>query len=185
MDIKTIVDDVSTLEYGSEDLLFPSSGINLPGAPADPTRSQTTGLLEFSGSADNVVAGAFQMPHGWLEGSSVEPHLHLIMPTTSTNTSRWKLEINKANIGGLFDNAYGSYTTVDTISVTNPNSARKHVYASFGAIDMTGNTFSSIVMWRLSRLANSDGSDNDTSAIVLVDFDVHYWHYRLGHNFTP
>ena len=46
-----------------EDLRFPSQGINPPGAASDPIRSQTTGLLEFSGSADNVICGVAQMPH--------------------------------------------------------------------------------------------------------------------------
>ena len=53
-----------------EDLRFPASGINPLGAASDPSRSNVTGMLEFSGTADNLIAGAAQMPHGWLEGSA-------------------------------------------------------------------------------------------------------------------
>ena len=60
-----------------DDLRFPANAINPPGAAADPIRNTSTGMLEFSGSADNVIAGIAQMPHAWRAGTSIRPHLHL------------------------------------------------------------------------------------------------------------
>jgi len=33
---------------------------------------------------------------------------------------------------------------------------------------------SAVIMWRLSRLANSDAADNDTTTSVLLELDFHY-----------
>ena len=176
---------LETLSY--EDLKFPAQGINPPGAASDPTRNTTTGLLHFSGTADNIITGVAQFPHGWYEGSSVNPHLHLTFPTSASANSRWQFEYSRANINGDFEGAYGTYPNSLIVTVPNPQNTVKHAYASLGDIDMTGYTFSCIMMWKITRLASSDPLDNDTNAIALLEFDLHYLNYRFGHNFdtTP
>lgn len=163
-----------------DDLRFPSQGINPPGAASDPTRSTTTGLLHFSGTQDNVITGVAQMPHAWKEGSDIHPHLHLQFPTANANTSRWKFEYDIANVNADFTNAYGVYTVHDTISVVNPNNAKRQKLSSFSAISMTNRTVSSCIVWKISRLASSDAADNDTSEVVLIEFDIHYELDSLG-----
>lgn len=163
-----------------DDLRMPAQGINPPGAASDPTRSTTTGLLEFSGSADNVVAGVAQMPHEWKVGSVVRPHIHVRCPTANTSVSRWKFEYDIASVKGDFTNNYGTYTTLATVSFTNPNNAKKHEIISFGDLDLAGYKESCCIVWRISRLANSDADDTDTSAIVLVEFDIHYQRNKDG-----
>lgn len=158
-----------------DDLLTPASGINLPGAAADATRDATTGLLKFVGNADNVIAGSAQMPHAWLEQSVVRSHLHLRFPTANAGkNTRWKFEYDCANINGLFTNNYGTYTTLATITVANPDDVKKSVIASFGDLDMTGFGISTCIAWRISRLASTDVLDDDTSDCILTDFDIHY-----------
>lgn len=164
-----------------DDLTFAASGVNLPGAPADATRDQTTGLLSFAGTLDNVIAGSAQMPHAWKTGSIIRPHIHLRFPTAASGkNTRWKFEYDVANINGTFTHDYGTYTTLATITVANPNSARKSVVASFGDLDMTGFGISACIAWRISRLANSDAVDDDTNAVILTDFDIHYQRDSLG-----
>lgn len=165
-----------------EDLRFPSSGINPPGAASDPTRSTTTGMLEFAPAADRIIAGNFQMPHAWKAGSSISPHLHLMFPTANTNVSKWRLDYTIANINGNFSAGnYGTYTSATVVTVTNPNNAQKHGIFSLGAITMTGFTESAVVMWKVTRL---DADNTDASTIVLLDFDVHYQVEKFGKNIT-
>lgn len=157
-----------------DDLRFPAQGINPPGAASDPTRSTTNGLLYFSGTADNVIAGVAQMPHAWAAGTTVVPHLHLIFPTSASANTRWKLEYNTGSVNGNFMHALGTYTTLATVTVANPANVLKHVIASFGDLTMTGHKESAIIVWKISRLANTDALDTDTNACVLTEFDLHY-----------
>jgi hypothetical protein len=157
-----------------DDLRFPAQGINPPGAASDPTRSTTTGILEFSGSADNVICGVAQMPHAWKEGSAISPHLHLRFPTSAASNTRWKLEYDIADVGGDFTNNSGTLTDGGAITVANPENVKKHVIADFADIAMTGREVSAVVLWKISRLANSDAADNHTSAVELLEFDIHY-----------
>ena len=157
-----------------EDLRFPASGFNPAGSTAPPSVDTGTGLLLFSGTADNIIGGIAQMSHSWKSGSTVYPHLHLRFPTASANNTRWKFEYDVASIDGDFTNAYGTYTAGGTITVANPNNAKRHVLASFATVAMTGYTLSSCLMWRITRLAASDAADNDTAACALMEFDIHY-----------
>ena len=158
-----------------EDLRFPAQGINPVGSTAPPAVNTTTGMLEFSGTADNIIAGVAQMPHGWLQGTAIAPHIHLLFPTLgSAKASRWKLQYEIANVSGSFPSAYGTYAGSDTITVANPNDIDLHVLASFTPIDMSGKHVSCCMMWRISRLAASDAADNDTSTIIFLEFDIHY-----------
>lgn len=163
-----------------DDLRFPSNGINPPGAASDPTRSTTTGMLEFSGTADNVIAGQAQMPHAWLPGTVIRPHLHVWFPTSAAANTRWKLEVNRADADTNFEAAYGSYVEVGTITIANPQNALREVLQGWGDLAMTNLKESAIVMRRITRLASSDAADNHTAAVVLLDVDFHYQLGKLG-----
>jgi len=157
-----------------DDLNFSATGINPTGAAGAATRDQDTGMLVFSGTADNVLVGQAQMPHRWREGSEVRPHVHLRFPTAAVANTRWKFEYDMANVNGEFANDYGVYTVLGTVTIANPNNAKKSVVASLGAIPMTGLTVSAQIPWKLTRLANSDAADNHASDVVLTDIDFHY-----------
>jgi hypothetical protein len=163
-----------------DDLRFPSNAINPPGSVSAPTRNSTTALLEFSGNSDNIIAGIAQMPHSWLNGTDVHPHLHLRFPTANNLTSRWQFEYDLADLTTDFTNSYGTYTLLGTVSAVNPNNTHQEVLVSFGSLPMVGFTESTLIAWRITRLANSDPLDNDPSDIVLLEFDIHFEVYRLG-----
>lgn len=166
-----------------DDLRFPSSGFNPAGSTAPPSVDTTTGLLTFSGTVDNIIGGVAQMPHSWKPGSTIYPHLHLLCATSNPGfNSRWKFEYNRANNNEAFENAYGSYTTLATITEANPGSGTKLILnpAGFGALPMVGYRESCCILWRISRLAASDGADNDTNAWVLVEFDIHFQIEKQG-----
>lgn len=164
-----------------EDLRFPASGFNPAGSTAPPAVDTATGLLSFAGNADNIIGGVAQMPHGWKGGTAIYPHIHLQFPTSNAGkNTRWLFEYDVANVNGVFTNAYGTLTAQTAITVANPASVKKHVIASFAAIDMTGFKGSTCVMWRITRLAASDGADDDTNACILLEFDIHYLADKLG-----
>jgi hypothetical protein len=163
-----------------EDLRFPAQGINPPGAVTDPAVDAATGLLSFSGTLNNAIAGVAQMPHAWTPGSLVRPHLHLRFPTSAAANTRWAFQYDIANVTGDFTNASGTYTTLATITVANPQNVNKHVVASFGDLAMTGFRESAVILWRIARLAATDGLDNDTNACLLIEFDIHYQVEKWG-----
>ena len=163
-----------------DDLRFPSQGINPPGAASDPVRSTTTGLLEFSGSTDNVICGIAQMPHSWARGSTIYPHLHLRFLTSSATNSRWKLEYHIADNITPFTNSYGIYTDGGTITIANPQNVNKEVLQGFNPIVMAGLKESAVVVWKITRLANSDAADNYTGIVVLLEFDIHFQADKMG-----
>lgn len=157
-----------------DDLRFPATGFNPAGSTAPPAILTTNGLLSFAGNADNIIGGIAQMPHHWKEGTSISPHIHLVFPTAATANTRWLLEYNVANINADFTTDSVTYTSLPVITVANANNIARHVLAEFEDIPMTGKTMSCCVLWRLSRLAASDGADNDTNACSLLEFDLHY-----------
>ena len=164
-----------------EDMRFPANAIDPVGSAAPATRDTTTGMLSFSGSSDNTIAGIAQLPHAWLKGSVLRPHLHLVFPTSNTGkNTRWKFEYNIANPNENFGSAYGSYSALPVITVANPAATAKHVLASFADLTMTGYRESTVILWRISRLANSDAADDDTNAAILLEFDIHFQRGKSG-----
>lgn len=163
-----------------DDLRFPAQGINPSGAAADPGVDDDTGLLVFSGTLDNTIAGVAQMPHTWQAGTAVHPHLHLRFPTSASANTRWSFGYDIANALEDFTNASGTYTALSTITVANPANVNKSVVAGFGDLDMTGFRESAIILWKISRLAFSDGVDDDTNDCLLMEFDIHFLSNKDG-----
>jgi hypothetical protein len=173
-------DLMRTFLYRWDDLRFPATGFNPAGSTAPPTISTATGLLDFSGVADNIIGGVSQMPHAWAAGTAIVPHIHLRFPTSAAKNTRWKFEYDVANINGDFAHASGTYTTHATITVANPQNVNRHVLASFGTLSMANVTESACLVWRITRLAASDALDNDTNACTLLEFDIHHQIAKFG-----
>jgi len=160
-----------------EDLRFPATGINPPGGDADATRETTTGRLSFSASAVNIIAIQVQMPHGWKEGSTIQPHVHWSPTNTNTGNVKWQLQYKVANVNEAFPSEFTVLTQLDAGSGV----ADKHQISSFSGIDMTGKTFSCMILILLSRLGD-DAQDTYNAACLLNEFDIHYEVRNLGTN---
>lgn len=163
-----------------DDLRFPAQSINPTGAAGAATVDNDTATLVFAGNADQTVAGVAQLPHAWARGSAIRPHIHLRFPTSASANTRWKFEYDVASVNGTFANTLGTYTTLSTITVANPQSVNKHVIAGWGDLDMTGIGESAIILWKITRLASSDGADTDTNSCNFLEFDFHYQHDKGG-----
>lgn len=160
--------------YRWDDLSFPSQILRTGGASTEPS-VDSDGTLIFAGTVNNQsIAVVAQLPHAWVDGTAIRPHVHLQFKTSASANTRWKLEYNTGSVNGNFMHALGTYTTLATVTVANPANVLKHVVASFGDLTMTGYKESAIIVWKISRLANTDALDTDTNACVLTEFDLHY-----------
>lgn len=163
-----------------EDLRFPATGINLPGAGGEPTRDATTGYLEFPATGTTTIAIHPQMPHAWKQGSVVRPHVHWRKKTAGAGDVVWQLEYEWTDV---WEVATDSYTTLTVSEVAeagrDDGTAKRHLLSSFGEIDMTGFKVSVMGMLRLSRLGN-DAADTYGGVVQLKEIDIHYLVDSLG-----
>jgi hypothetical protein len=174
--------DKAAFQDSWNDLIVSAVGVNPTGGASAPAVNATTGLLEFSGTADNIICGCWQMTHGWAAaltagavGYIVRPHMHVRWPTSTATNARWKLEVDRVTPNGTHENTYGNYTTLTTITVANPQDVNKSALVSFGDLDMTGyTTGSTLIHFRITRLASSDAADTYTGIIALYSIDLHY-----------
>lgn len=166
-----------------DDLRFPVTGITPPGAASDPARNTTTGLLEFSKSATNTIAGVVQLPHRWVAGSELRPHIHHSASTATDPAAGnpyvvWQLEYRWYNANDVVPVSYTADAQVFLLAdlVDGRPVAQAGV---FTPIDGSGYRDSSILEWKLSRLGASGGDTYD-DVDTLAEFDIHILQDSLG-----
>ena len=172
---------VDTITYNIpyyDDLRFPVTGINPPGAASDPTRETTYGTLTFSPSATNMIAIVAQLPHGYKQGTDLEAHVHWAKTTSAAGAVYWQLDYRWARIGETMD---GSWTTVSstTPSVSDDNTAEQHAITAFTTIDGSAAQISDILVMQLSRIGGN-AADTYGAAARLLEIDIHYRIDRPG-----
>jgi len=161
--------------YGWDDLRFPAQGINPPGQVSDPDISAVDGMLLFDSASTEIIMGAAQMPHAWLEGSQIRPHIHWQATDGNAGNVLWRFSYDIANVNGDFS---GSYTDVDTIMAASGD-ANTHDIGSLGYMTMTGYDLSCIIKWRIARIGG-DELDTYGADARLLEFDIHYQTTSLG-----
>lgn len=159
-----------------DDLRFPAQGINPPGQASDPVVETNTGLLLFAGNATNTIAGVAQMPHSWVEGSVVVPHVHWQKTTSQPGDVLWRFEYD--NVVNPNEISLLTYANVRNAPATVPgtpddNTERRNLISSFGEVDMTGKLISCCMLWKLYRIGG-DAVDTYGDDARLVEFDIHY-----------
>jgi hypothetical protein len=151
-----------------EDLRFPASAVNLAGAAVPPDTDVTNfvGALVFLGNKDSDIGFMVQMPHGWANGTSIYPHMHIVNTSGATTATDWELKVRKADVGEDF----GAYAT-DEKSFSPTTGASLHQLWSFTPIDLTGLGDSCMLAFWLRR---KGASDTNNGSITLLEFDIHY-----------
>ncbi|MBK6848994.1 MAG: hypothetical protein IPG96_16160 [Proteobacteria bacterium] len=165
----------------TEDLRYPAQGINPPGAASDPARNASTGLLEFSASKTNVIAGVAQMPHGRMTDSDIVPHVHvygMTNPVAPNDIARWQLSYRTANINAARPAAYTT-VTADQVVAAHVGGQPIHQIVSFGPLSGVGIGLSACMEWVVSRLG-ADGADTYPGIVTLLEFDLHVEINSLG-----
>lgn len=156
-----------------DDLRFPAQSINPPGTLTGPTiddgETAFPGTLLFSGSADNIICGVGQLPHSW-DRSALRPHIHWSKPTGSAAAVSWELRVrvigNPGDVSGAWSDAIVAVDVAGDQSVSD-----NHVLSTFGDVTLTDCYESAMFAWRVYRRG---GSDAETNAVRLFEFDVHY-----------
>ena len=156
-------------EQNWDDLRFPATAINPPGQVSDPDIDVTDGTLLFDPAATEIIMGVAQMPHPWLEGSSLEAHIHWSPTDGAAGDVLWRFDYQWANIGDAFP---GSWTSSDTVAATTETDD-DHLYTDLEEMAGVGKTFSSMIKWRLSRIGG-DVLDTYAADAKLLELDFHY-----------
>lgn len=159
-----------------DDLRFPAQAINPPGAVSDPDIEATTGLLLFDAGSTEIVMGVAQMPHAWVEGSVIVPHVHWQKTAAGAGNVLWRFEydtiVNPGEVSPLtYANVLDALTPV--AGTPDDNAARRNLISSFGEVDMADKVISCCILWKLSRIGG-DVADTYAADARLVEFDIHY-----------
>jgi hypothetical protein len=140
--------------------------------------------LAFDGTATaEEVYFSLQMPHGWVRGTTIYPHVHFSPSSTNGGDTtprvvRFGLEYTWASIYGTFGAPSTIYLDSDPFV---PNtSLHKHLLAkNSSGIAGTDKGLSSMVMCRLFRNPG-DPVDTYPQDAFFLQFDAHYAQDALG-----
>ena len=170
--LQTQIDALRTIEVAApflDDLRFPAIVGQRNPAVAKPDYDYTNLGFSFDASTQEIIYIIAQMPHDWVAGSTIYPHVHWMPTTTDTGNVYWAIDYKWTNIDAV---DAGAVTTIGVIQA-GTGTALTHQYAEMTAIAGTGKTSSSILSIALYRAASS-GEDTYTGEALLKEFDIHY-----------
>lgn len=140
-----------------------------PSAPSLSTFRNGLKLYSFNKNTDQELLFDLQLPHTWLAGSQLRPHIHWSPGNNATtDVVRWGLEYSWAN---AVTGAFPASTTI-YVEQAAAGTAYQHQIAQFPAVTGTGFKLSSILVCRLFRDADN-GADTFDADAFAVSFDVH------------
>jgi hypothetical protein len=131
----------------------------------------------FDKTTEEELYFIMQLPHQWVEGSEIRPHVHCAPMDTGTGTLRWGLEYTWQNV---FGGAFPATQIIYTAATAMPGVAKSHLLLPFtSAIDGTGKTLSSCLFLRVFRDTANDNYNND-AALIELDFHILMEGWRSG-----
>jgi hypothetical protein len=123
-----------------------------------------------------------QLPHSWVEGTAIMPHIHWVASENGTagpTVPRWGLQYCWLNIGETFT----AYTTIyGTTAVPNEVLVKDRQYLTplgSGGMDGTGKTLSSMLICRLFR-DGDNAADNYAGSAGGLEIDFHMQINSMG-----
>lgn len=167
-----------------EDVIFPIAVLNPPGAPAAPDPLYTAGPssneFALNYNAGDTLFVNVQLPHIWVPGTRIYPHIHVQPQTANAISSVVTLQYTRADINGSFPLT----TTIANMPISIPaGSQYKHLLFDLpeGGIDMTGFAGpSTFVMMHFSFGVTTVGE-----FVTVIGFDVHYRWRGVPVDFVP
>lgn len=149
-----------------DDLVFPLNLTYVNPATSKPDYDYTNmGLLFPQNIPTEIVYITVQMPHMWKEGSSINPHVHVIQ--NANQQAVFKMDYKWYNIG---DAVPAGWTThiMNQYAVPYTSGSLSQIIEASTMISGTGKTISSILKIKLYR------DDNVYTGDILADqFDIH------------
>jgi len=135
---------------------------------------------------EEEVFFAVQIPHAYVEGSNLRPHVHWV-PSANGGAGefvKWGLEYTWLSIGDTGGNTtivYSDASDADHATTSGDAAlvADKHYVSEFAEIVGAGQGMSSMLICRLFR-NSSDGDDDYTDDAGLLEFDFHFQKESFG-----
>jgi len=152
-----------------EDHMFPAQATNPGGLSNPPTWDETHIGWSFPHTADKTMQIVYQCSHSWVEGSPLNPHIHMKTVGASTDktiTFTFKWRRARANSG-----VYSDWVTETDVTVDVPAAEGSSFILPFAEIDMTSYKVSSMLDFEISR--KTGGGTDLGAAIIWKQFDVH------------
>lgn len=159
-----------------EDLRVPMETSKAGGAN-DPTFVQVAnngagsrGVYAYSFPTNTSARELFfsiQLPHAWLAGTDLHPHVHWAPVDANSGNVVWGMECTWNNI-----NSDISTTTLSSVTTAAPGS-KKHVMSLLPNMNGVGKDISSMLSCRIFRDSNNV-LDTYNSAAYLFEVDFHY-----------
>jgi len=136
--------------------------------------SQGVFTYAYSKNIEQEVYFAVQLPHAYVNGSNLRPHIHFTTPTNGTGSIVWGLEYTCTRINATF-----GLTHIITGTAGNSNVAYKHQYMQLPEINGTLLSLSAICNCRVYRDATAT-ADNYDDVAYLLEIDFHYQKNVMG-----
>lgn len=154
-----------------DDMRFPAAAINTVGPGGNADFDPNTGLLTFDENIIEYVTFQVQMPHNWVSGTELKPHVHWLQ--AAGGLPYWKLDYRIAAPGASWP---GSWTTIGATSNVFPySSGTIHQISRFPAIDMAAYEGTTSVMFAcLFSRDPTDDLDTQPEEVSLLEVDIHY-----------
>lgn len=169
-----------TLKFNGDatvwDDVYPSSvTVGATGASIPAFTNYNGGLkaYEFIGTGvlSKEINFGFQIPHTYLVGSGIVPHLHLRVPNDATGgTIKFGCEYSWKAIGAA---ETATQTVYGTLAITANAGVQANKILSFGNIAASGQGISSIFMCRIFR-DPGDVDDTFGASVWLKSADIHH-----------
>jgi hypothetical protein len=162
-----------------EDLRFPATGINPPGPTGAPTFDQTKLGWLFPHNSTTELGVIVQLPHGWVNGTELRPHVHWEKSTSAAGNVYWEIEYqwSKPNTARTTPVIVGNQVSVFSVNVLDTQDL-----TAFTPIPGVGYVDSDTLIIKLRRVYNKElgpeGEEVDVdtygAAARLLEFDIHY-----------
>jgi hypothetical protein len=169
--------DKLTEHYGYEDLRFPLTQSKFNPTTLRPDFDFTNvGYLFPQNNDEEIVYMIGQMPHSYVEGTDIKPHIHF--QQSAATVPVFKLDYKWFDLGAAVP---ATFTTIATTELVFPyTSGNIHQMATFPDISGGGiSKVSSVLLFKLYR------DDNIVTGDVLAfEFDLHYRSHAIGSRYV-
>lgn len=152
-----------------DDIFLPIA-VTKPGGTAPSWDSFHGNLSQYTFAINDYVEGAFELKHGYTEGSNLNIHVHIVTNgAEASKEARYSFEYWIADM----NEASTTTTTITSADANLTNADGHHQYVDIGDIDGTNFKIGAIVCFLFKRVALVDG-DNPTADPFVVSIGFHY-----------
>lgn len=164
---------------GWEDLRFPATAFNPPGTASDPGLDTTDGTFLFDATAVELIYCVVQLPHSFMQGSSLHPHIHWAKTTSAAGDVAWRVRYKTSKVGEITtDFSAADYALAST---QDDNTEGRHLISGFTALDTAALDLdiSDILIFEIAREGDAV-TDTYAADAKFFEFDIHYRIDSLG-----